>query len=210
MTEFFIFEGLTEDDENRLLNQFNGTTYKYKKDETILSNVANTTKFWIVKSGSANIVRYNYNGTRTIIERLEAGNIFGPFSASFSQDLYVISSQDTEIINFDYSKLINRSGRNIEIQNKVIDNMVNILSLRLRTYHERVEILTEKTIRDKLLAYFNNLSIKQIKKNITIPFTMTALADYLSIDRSAMMREIKNLTEEGLIEYKNKNIKLLY
>ena len=210
MTEFFIFEGLSDDDVKRLLNQFNASTYKYKKDETILSNVANTNKFWIVKEGSANIVRYNYNGTRTIIEQLNVGNIFGPFSASYAPDLYVIASSDTEIINFDYSKLINRTGRNIEIQNKVIDNVVNILSTKLRTYHERVEILTEKTIRDKLLAYFNNLSIKQIRKNIVIPFTMTMLADYLSIDRSAMMREIKNLNDDGLISSKGRYINIKY
>lgn len=48
--------------------------------------------------------------------------------------------------------------------------MVKILSLKLQNYNERIEVLTKKTIRDKLLAYFNLLVKKQISKNITLPF----------------------------------------
>ena len=74
----------------------------------------------------------------------------------------------------------------------------------------RIELLTKKNIRDKLLSYFDILSSKNLSKTIMVPFSYTDLADYLSIDRSAMMREISYLIDEGFIEKKGKKIKLLY
>ena len=76
--------------------------------------------------------------------------------------------------------------------------------------NNRIEILTKKTIRNRLLEYFKIVSLKNKSKNIYLPFTFTDLADYLAIDRSAMTRELKNLKEEGFIEIKNKRITLLY
>lgn len=210
MTKIQAFEGIDENDVKKMLNCFQAKTLHYKKDTTILSNVANTTQVGVITSGSAIIIRYNFNGSRTIIEKLNEGDTFGSFSASFSEELYIISLEETEVILFDYSKMINRCKKNCEYHNKLIHNMVQILSVKLQNYNERIEVLTKKTIRDKLLAYFNMLVKKQITKNITLPFSLTDLADYLSIDRSAMMRELKNMKEEGIIESKGKKIYLKY
>lgn len=73
----------------------------------------------------------------------------------------------------------------------------------------RIEILSKKNIRDKLLTYFKLISSKNFSKTFTLPFSLTDLADYLSVDRSAMMREISHLKEEGFIEKKGKKITLL-
>ena len=75
---------------------------------------------------------------------------------------------------------------------------------------ERIEILTKKTIRDKLLEYFNIYRKKHASKIIYLPFSFTDLADFLAVDRSAMTRELKNLKEEGFIETKGRRITLLY
>lgn len=210
MPKIRVFDNISKDDVKKMLTCFNTKTLHFKKDSTILSNLANTTQFGIIKTGEAIIIRYNYNGTRTIIENLKENDIFGSFSSSLTDDLYVISKVETTVLMFDYSRLINRCRKNCPYHNILIDNMVSILSQKLQDYNERVEVLTKKTIRDKLLAYFNILVKKQITKTITIPFSLTDLADYLSIDRSAMMRELKNLKEEGLIESKGRKIRLFY
>jgi len=210
MYDFPLFVGIEEADIKKLLSEFNAYNMKYKKDATILSNVSRTSQFYIILSGKANVTRYNFNGTKTIMEKLDKGDIFGSFSGTSDDDLYVIASEDTEIITFEYNKLINRSGRNVEAHNKLIDNVLNKLADKLTSYNERIEILTEKTIRDKLLKYFNYLSKKQITKNIIIPFTLSDLSDYLAVDRSAMMRELKNLNEDSLISSKGRYINIKY
>ncbi len=210
MTLIQAFEGIEDTDVKKMLSCFNARTLHYKKDTTILSNVANTTQVGIITSGSAILIRYNFNGSRTILDKINEGETFGNFSVAGSEELYIVSQEETEVIIFDYAHMINRCKKNCEYHNKLIHNMLQILSAKLQTNNERIEVLTKKTIRDKLLAYFNILVKKQITKNITLPFSLTDLADYLSIDRSAMMRELKNLKEEGLIESKGKKIYLKY
>jgi len=144
------------------------------------------------------------------MESLVSGDAFGEFSASNGEELYVISSEDSKIVLFNHENLITRCKKNCPYHNQLIDNMLQILSDKLKKTNERIEILTKKTIREKLLAYFNFLSKRQISRVITIPFSLTDLADYLSIDRSAMMREIRNLKDEGLIDSKGKKIYLNY
>ena len=74
----------------------------------------------------------------------------------------------------------------------------------------RVELLTKRSTRDKLIGYFTLLSSKSFSKSFTLPFSLTDLADYLSVDRSAMMRELKLLKEDGFIEKTGNRITLLY
>lgn len=205
-----LFFNIEKNDVKKMLNCFEAKQLHYKKDAMILSNISNTTMVGVIETGSAVIIRYNYNGTRTIIEKLNTGDAFGRISPTLSEELYIIADTDTDVILFDYSKLINRCKKNCEYHNKLIDNMLQVLISKTQIYNERIEVLTKKTIREKLLAYFNILNKKQITKSIMLPFTLTDLADYLSIDRSAMMRELKNLKEEGLIDQKGKRIHLNY
>ena len=74
----------------------------------------------------------------------------------------------------------------------------------------RVEILTKRSIREKLRGYFNILSTRNLSKTFTLPFSLTDLADYLSVDRSAMMRELKLLKDDGFILKTGNKIKLIY
>ena len=87
--------------------------------------------------------------------------------------------------------------------------MIQILSRRIYKQNERIEVLTKRTIRDKLLEYFHTLAKKNSSKTIYLPFTYTDLADYLSIDRAAMMREIKYLKDDGIIYASGKMIRLI-
>ena len=74
----------------------------------------------------------------------------------------------------------------------------------------RIELLTKRSTRDKLLGFFSLLSTRNLSKSFELPFSLTDLADYLSVDRSAMMRELKLLKEDGFIEKIGNRITLLY
>jgi len=80
----------------------------------------------------------------------------------------------------------------------------------MKKKNERIEILSKKTIRNRLLEYFNIEANKHGSKYIYLPFNFTDLADYLGVDRSAMSRELSHLKEEKQIEVKGKKITLLF
>lgn len=94
--------------------------------------------------------------------------------------------------------------------NQFLKNLINILTTIIAKANERIEVLSNKSIRDKLLDYFRILSKKTGSKVIYLPMSYTELADYLAVNRSALSREIKNLKDDELIETKGKRIKLLY
>ena len=186
-------------------------TFNFKKESTILSVIKNDNIVGIITSGYLQIIRTDHNGIRTIIEELEEQDVFGSFISSLKNKEYeIIAKEDTEIIIIDYDNIINCNLTNKSFYNQFIKNLLQITSKKIQEKNERIEILTKKTIRNKLLEYFKIISKKHNSKYIYLPFNFTDLADYLAIDRSAMSRELKYLKEEGFIEIKGKRIKLLY
>lgn len=211
MIESELFKNLTEDEFLKLEKCFNMKKLFFKKDQTILSNTKNAGTVGIVIEGIVELIRIDYMGTRTILAEYEKGDVFGDvFSNVSNGEISIISKIDSEIVFLDYDHLINRCKKNCTYHNTIIQNMIEILSKRIFIQNERIEILTKRSIRDKLLEYFNTLSKKTRSKTIYLPFTYTDLADYLSIDRASMMREIKNLKDDQMIRTQNKMIKILY
>jgi len=109
-----------------------------------------------------------------------------------------------------YNDLWKKCRSNCSFHKEFSEQLNKLIITTTIDLNTRIELLTKKNTRDKLLSYFGILSSKKLSKKFTIPFSYTDLADYLSVDRSAMMREISYLQEEGFIEKKGKKITLLY
>lgn len=204
------FYNIDEIDKEQLLKQLETVTFEFPKNNTILEKIKNDNFIGIIIDGLIQIIKTDYNGNRTIIEELSENSMFGSRISSLSNKEYsIITKEDTRIIIIDYDQIL-RCNVNSNYYNQFIKNLLDITINSVNSKNERIEILTKKTIRNKLLEYFRIVSSKNNSRNIYLPFTFTDLADYLAIDRSAMTRELKYLKEEGFIEIKNKRITLLY
>ena len=204
-----LFKNITEQELTKIVKCFNSKKIFFKKEQNILSNTKNAGTIGIVVSGEAQLVHYDYNGNRTILAEYTEGDVFGDiFSNIGNGEISVQAKEDSEIMFMDYDHIINRCKKNCVYHNTIIQNMIQILSKRIYIQNERIEILTKRTIREKLLKYFDTILKKNHSKVIYLPFSYTDLADYLSIDRSAMMRELKNLKEDGCISTKGKIIRM--
>lgn len=131
------------------------------------------------------------------------------YPANTNNELFVEAKENCEILSFIYDSIINQCNSKCKFHNeleKVLPMLIMNNTIKLNT---RIELLTKKNIRDKLLTYFNLLSTKKLSKTFTLPFSLTDLADYLSVDRSAMMRELSHLKEEGFIEKKGNTFTIL-
>lgn len=204
-----LFKDITEVEFQKIVKCFNVRNISFKKEQNILSNIKNAGTVGIIASGEAQLVHYDYNGNRTILAEYIEGDVFGDiFSNIGNGEISVQAKTDSEIMFLDYEHIINRCKKNCPYHNTIIQNMLTILSKRIYEQNERIEILTKRTIRDKLLKYFNSMTKRTSSKVIYLPFTYTDLADYLGIDRAAMTRELKNLKDEGFIVTKGKMIKI--
>lgn len=210
MDNITLFDNIEETDIKKMLKCFNSKKRAFKKDSTALSNIRNTNLIGIILKGTANLVKYDYNGNRTIIEKLSKDSVFGEAFSSNNGEMSLITTSPCEILFIDYAQIITRCKKNCPYHTTFIDNMLQLLATKIINMNERIDILAKRSIRDKLLAYFDITSRNRLSKTFTLSFSYTDLADYLSIDRSAMMRELKNLRDEGFIETKGKRISLKY
>ena len=203
-----LFDGISDSSQEKILKSLEANTFTFKKNNTILSNVKKDNIIGIILEGYIEIVKTDYNGNRTIIEDLYENDVFGSDMSSISNNEYnIITKEDSKIIIIYFNEII-KNDLNTPYYNIFIKNLLSIMSGKMKTINERIEILANKTIRNKLLAYFKIMSNKNKSRIIYLPFTFTDLADYLGVDRSAMYRELKSLKDDGLIITKNRRITL--
>ena len=188
------------------------TTKKFKKGEIITTYIAKRKQLCLLKSGEADLIRYDFNGTKTIVEHYLTNNIFGEifYNVTTNNELFVEARTRCEVLFFDYEFLENKCTQNCSYHKNVIQTLPNLLLSQINSLNTRIEILSKRTIREKLLTYFNIISTKSFSKTFALPFSLTDLADYLSVDRSAMMREISYLRNDKIIEKNGNSITILY
>ena len=206
-----IFKNISDKERLKLLDFLESHKINLKKDIDISMSVNDSRSICIVIYGYLQIIKTDFNGNRIIIEELTENSIFGGAISNIKNNEYsVITKEDSSIIVLDYNLIINKEDNKLPYYNKFIKNLLEILIDKIEANNKRIEILTNKTIRDRLLSYFNSMSKGVNTRTIYLPFNFTDLADYLAVNRSAMSREIGNLKEEGIIEVQGKKIKLLY
>lgn len=205
-----IFSGIERKNVKKLLKELESYNMNFEKDVSILKSISKSNLLGILASGSAQIIRTDYDGNETIIEELYVGSVFGVRFSLLNNDEYdILTKEKSKIIfiDFDYIYKIDQK-RSIYFQ-KFLINLLNITTSMVRSKNERINILTRKTTREKLLEYFENESKKAFSKVFYLPFNLTELAEYLSIDRSAMMREIRRLKDDRIIESIGNKITML-
>ncbi len=206
-----LFSRISSLEQKKLMKLLETSILYYKKDSTIFSTLQ-TNMIGIMLEGHAQIIRTDYNGNKTIIEELKEEAVFGSFiSGLTSNECDVIAKEDCKILVIDYDRIIEDEKNNhFSYYVQFIKNLLEITTDIIDDKNNRIEILTKKSIRDKLLEYFNIYSRKHGTHIIYLPFSYTDFSYYLAVDRSAMSRELKNLRDEGFIETKGKRITLLY
>lgn len=205
MNELSIFKNINEEEIIILLKKLGARKIKLKKDQLIFSKLPDSGFIGIILYGTASVVRYDYNGNKIIIDNLEYNSIIGKPFSNFDDDVSIIASTDSEILFLDYKDLISDKDNYLTISN----NIIEILSNNISKLNERIEILSKRSIKEKLLCYFTILSKKKKRRTFNLPITYIELANYLSIDRSAMMREIKKMKQEKLINTDGNKITLI-
>ena len=91
---------------------------------------------------------------------------------------------------------------------QVVENMFQLVAEKATSLYERVEVLSRRSIRDKLMCYFSLMAAKNRSGEFLLPFSLSALADYISTDRSAMMRELKKMRQEELVDVHGRKVLL--
>ncbi len=207
-----LFLGINEQDIQSVLTDLSAKEKQYGRDEYIQRAENPITKIGIVISGSANIIKEDYWGNRTIISKLEVGDIFGESLACAGAEkalVSIITCEKCEIIFIEYSNIINISPGTCNYNTQLITNMLKILASKNVMLTQKMEHLAQRKTKEKLLSYLSFQAIKAKNNDFEIPFNRQELADYLSVDRSAMSAELCRLRDEGYLCFKKNKFTLM-
>jgi len=204
-----LFDNISIKQKEKLYNILKTNTSNYPSDINVLSNENKTDFIGIIEEGKAELIFNDYNGNKTTLSILEKDSIFGSLFLNIaSEEITCITKEKTKITYIEYDKILENDNIKYDYYDTFIKNLLIILKEQLIEKNERIELLTKKTTRDKLLSYFKLISRKKGSRTFNLSLSFTELADYLSVDRSAMTREIKYLKDEGFIKIDKKKVTL--
>lgn len=185
---------------------------KFTKGETVTTYIEKRNQICIVISGEIDLIRYDFNGNKTIIGHFVDYDIFGEvfYPANTNNELFAVARKNSEVLFFNYDSIGSKCKRNCDFHKELTNSLSELFLNNIIELNLRIELLTKKNTRSKLLSYFEILSKGTLHKVFTLPYSYTDLADFISVDRSAMMREIKLLIDEGFIKKNGNKITLLY
>ena len=202
-----LFANIDMSDIKSLLNCLSAKTEYFKENETIFL-AGNKAEFvGIVLSGQVQVVKEDFYGNKNIVASIEKGQLFGEAFACADLKILpvsVFSAEDSEIMLIDYRKIITTCSNTCSFHSKLIYNMLRIVANKNIILSQKIEFISKRTTKEKLLAYLSSEAKKAGSNSFSIPFSRQELADFLSVDRSAMSAELCKLRDSGVIEF-NKN-----
>ena len=198
-----LFRDISYEEYRRMLVCFNAVQKSYRPEELIYDfDEPRQNVVGIVERGEASLIRIDADGVATVLEELRSGGVFGrdlAFAGTREDSLEVKARTACDVLFIDYPHLLKRCENACRHHSLLVQNMLGLIADKAQALSERVDVLSRRSIREKLLCYFRQLSEKTGGDTFTLPFSLSTLADYIATDRSAMMRELKRLREEEVV-----------
>lgn len=202
-----IFEGINDDELEQMLDCFKAKRRKFNSGSNITQKMGSS--LGVVLSGEADLIRFDYDGYRNIMEHLSTGDVFGEAGAALDgEELAVICDRKCEILFIDHSKIVKPCAKACPYHSTLINNLLSSTEQKVQSQRRHLDVLSRRTLRNKLIAYFKICAGSQGSNSFTLPFGLADLAGYLFVDRSAMLREMKKLRDDGIISSHGRKITL--
>ncbi len=216
LSETELFRGISPEGVQKMSKCMRLHIIDYKKNETVCHYGGGSNRIGIVLSGRAAILRTDYNGYESLLENLHEGSIFSEamsYAKTAGDSILVKCAVRSRIAYLNYDRIRYFCETDCKVScgegDMLRQNLISMLISRAKLLSERVEVLGCHSMREKLLCYFRlRLGGKETGR-LELPFTWLELASYINSDRSAMMREITKMTEEGIISTERRTVKVL-
>ena len=180
----------------------------YNNKELRLSYTPIKKQIGFIISGKASIVKTDINGNTTIMRELKENDVFSNlFFQSSEDEIYIISNNYTDVILIDYHSMIKNCQMNCPFHNSLVLFLFDLLIEDNKQQNEKIELLSKRSVRERILFFLKKRMNKDNVFKVTTSYT--AIADYICVDRSNLMRELSKMEHEGLIEKTTKTIKIL-
>lgn len=207
-----LFSGVKEEDIRVLLSCVEAKVRRYGKGEYVLQQGEYLDDIAVLTEGSLHIQNDDYWGNRSILGRISIGEIFGEaYAFSREEPLMndVVAIEDSTVMFINAKKVISTCSSACRFHTLVVQNLFSVLSEKNKKLVQKLGHIGKRSTREKLISYLSQESKRQKSAEITIPFNRQQLADFLSVDRSAMSNELCKMRDEGLLTFRKNVFRLL-
>lgn len=199
-----LFSGVGEEELPAMLNCLGAVVRSYRKGEYVFRSGEQISSITVLVEGRLLIQKDDYWGNRSIVNVIEPGELFGeayaaPDSGALRND--VLAAEDSTAIFFDIHRVLTVCPSACRFHTLTVQNLFYAISEKNRKLVSKLDITSKRTTREKLLSYLSEEAKRQNASAFEIPFNRQQLADFLSVDRSAMSNELCKLRDAGLISF---------
>ena len=201
-----VFDGISPADCTLLFDCLGCRIREYKKDCRIRLDRDLTGNVGTVIEGSVNMYKEDIWGNRTLLSYMKPGDVFGE-AFSFTEitpdreGVSFIAVSPALILFLPAGRILHPCINSCPFHHQLSKNMFAMIGLKNRRLMERIEVSSQGSVREKILAYLSMEAQHQGRTSFRLPLRRTEMADYLSVNRSAMSRELTALKNEGVIDF---------
>lgn len=199
-----LFYGVDENEISAMLNCLQAKLCTYKKGDFVFRQGEKLSNITVLVDGLLHIQRDDYWGNRSIVNVVNVGETFGEAYASPDNSIAlndVVAVKDSSVIFFDVKRILTVCSSACMFHSMVVHNLFLTISEKNRKLMRKLGHMSKRSTREKLISYLSEEAKYQKSQTFSIPFNRQQLADFLSVDRSAMSNELCKMRDEGLIEF---------
>ena len=207
-----LFAGIKREDMGAMLHCIGYHISSFSRGEIIAFEGDHLKHIGIVLSGRVDMVKEDLWGNKTMLLRMGRNEIFGETFACGDDSLSTVTflvSEDASVMFMPFSRVMHSCTMACGFHHRLIENMVRVIAGKNRELMQKVDVVSKRTIREKLLAYLSIQAQQQRQRYFEIPLGRVELAEYLCVDRSALTRELAKMKEDGLIDYDRNHFRIL-
>lgn len=204
----FLFQGIKKEEISAILSCLSATIKSYQKGSFLYHSGDFITMVGIILTGTIHLVKEDYWGNQNILTQINQGQVFGEVYACLEHTaltLHVVAIENTSVLFLDIHKIITVCAASCKFHTLLIKNLFLELAQKNLILTRKINSISQRTTKDKLLSYLSEQALLFHSNTFEIPFTRQQLADYLSVDRSAMSKELCKLRDCSILKFhKNK------
>ena len=207
-----LFRDIDPSELPALLTCLGAKTVTADRRETVLREGEPARFVGVVLEGGVQILQEDYFGNRSIPGLAGPGELFGESFACAGADslpVSVTASLDSVLLLVDCRRVLSPCEKACGFHRIILSNLMQIMARKNLAFHQKLQITSRRTTREKLLAYLNLQAKLHGSAAFSIPFDRQELADYLGIDRSGLSAELGRLRNEGVLECQKNHFILL-
>lgn len=207
-----LFEGISQTETRELLGCLRARKMSYTKGNFVVRPGEHMSAVGVVVDGAVFIGTEDFWGNSNLTAYVGKSGVFGEAFACLANQgstVQVRAAQDCAVVWLEARFMLEVCSAVCGYHQRLVRNVLSSVSRKNMMLARKVECLSQRTTREKVLAYLSSKAQEAASAEFDIPFNRQQLADYLAVERSALSATLSKMQRAGEIRYSKNHFELL-